>query len=66
MVEFDKDCGWENVMQPNFTAMPDLQRPTGGQNASQIGSEPKRDWRRLVGKQRFDTAPLTLETSLQA
>lgn len=22
MVEFEKDCDWENVMYPNYTAMP--------------------------------------------
>lgn len=22
MIEFDKDCSWENFMTPNFTAMP--------------------------------------------
>lgn len=22
MIEFDKDCHWENFMTPNFTAMP--------------------------------------------
>lgn len=24
MIEFDKDCAWEDVMYPNYTALPQL------------------------------------------
>ena len=35
MIEFDKDCGWDDFLTPNFTAMPALPANVTGRPANQ-------------------------------
>ena len=72
MIEFDKDCGWENFVTPNFTAMPDI--PRNGSRNQSAAAEPKaeteqqqqqRTRKAIMGKRRLDSISVHLEAPLQ-
>ena len=65
MVEFEKDCGWENFMYPNFTAMPDRPRIPGKNQSVELPTpvSAKKARQRLLGKRRLDTVSVRLEAS---
>jgi hypothetical protein len=50
MIEFDKDCKWDNFMTPNFTASHPYARAPRRSSAESTPGRPGQDWPGLRGE----------------